>query len=122
MNEALAKPQLDRILRAVKLQVAPPGEHFYVYGEPDRLARPVLFVAMRGLHSPGRMDATGSTSFHRRRRWPGWDEAFQSNAGLARRHNTRAFLLVVYSEIRDSKDEQLARLVPIVTAALAKVP
>jgi len=121
LNEALTKAQLDRILRAVSLQVAPPGDHFYVYGESERLARPVLFVAMRGLHSPeewtawfGQVASPAPLS--------GWDQAYQSNAGLARRHNTRAFLLLVYSEIRDSNNERLARLVPIVTAALAKVP
>ena len=121
LNEALTKAQLDRILRAVSLQVAPPGDHFYVYGESERLARPVLFVAMRGLHSPeewtawfGQVASPAPLS--------GWDQAYQSNAGLARRHNTRAFLLLVYSEIRDSKNENLARLVPIVTATLAKVP
>lgn len=121
LNGALTKPQLDRILRAVKLQVAPPGEHFYIYGESERLARPVLFVAMRGLHSPEEWTA-----------WFGqlaspapladWDQAFRSNAGLARRHNTRAFLLVVASEVRDSQNQQLSKLAPIVTAALAKVP
>ena len=121
LNDAMGKPQLDRILRAVGRQVAPPGEHFYVYGEPERLARPVLFVAMRGLHSPEEWSA-----------WFGqiaspapladWDKAFKSNAGLARRHNTRAFLLVLASEVRDSRNEHLVKLAPIVAAALAKLP
>jgi hypothetical protein len=105
----------------VSSQIAPPGEHFYIYGESERLARPVLFVAMRGLHSPeewtGWFAQVASSA-----PLSGWDQAYQSNAGLARRHNTRAFLLLVYAEIRDSKNEHLARLAPIVTAALAKVP
>ena len=121
LNEALTKPQLDRILQAVRQQVAPPGEHFYIYGESERLARPVLFAAMRGLHSPEEW-----TAWFEQLASPsplaGWDQAFQSNAGLARRHNTRAFLLVVASEVRDSRNEQLSKLAPIVTAALAKVP
>ena len=121
LNDALTRAQLDRILRAVRLQIAPTGEHFYIYGEPERLARPVLFIAMRGLHSPEEwtewFDQVASPA-----PMSGWDQAFQSNAGLARRHDTRAFLLVVYSETRDSKDGQLAKLAPIVAAALAKLP
>lgn len=121
LNEALTKPQLDRILQAVKQQAAPPGEHFYIYGESERLARPVLFAAMRGLHSPEEW-----TAWFEQIASPSplasWDQAFQSNAGLARRHNTRAFLLVLASEVRDSQNQQLSKLAPIVTAALAKVP
>ncbi|MBP8080854.1 MAG: DUF2785 domain-containing protein [Arenimonas sp.] len=121
LNEALGKAQLDRILQAVKQQVAPPGDHFYIYGESERLARPVLFVAMRGLHSPEEWTAWFG-QIASPAPLPGWDQAYQSNAGLARRHNTRAFLLVIYSEIRDSKNENLARLAPMVAAVLAKVP
>jgi hypothetical protein len=121
LNETLTKAQLDRILQAVQQQVAPPGAHFYIYGESERLARPVLFVAMRGLHSPEEWSEWFS-QVASPAPLSGWDQAYQSNAGLARRHNTRAFLLLLYSEIRDSKNDQLARLVPIATAALAKVP
>src|SRR5690606_22331598 len=49
LNPALEKPQLDPILAAVARQVAPAG-HFYIYGEPERLARPVVFALQRGLH------------------------------------------------------------------------
>lgn len=121
LNEALTKPQLDRILQAVKQQVAPPGEHFYIYGESERLARPLLFVAMRGLHSPEEWSAWFE-QIAAPAPLSAWDQAFQSNAGLARRHNTRAFLLVVASEVRDSRNEQLATLAPMVMGALAKVP
>lgn len=120
LNEALDKTQLELIVQAVKKQIAPPGEHFYIYGEPERLARPVLYAAMRGLISSQEW-----TAWFEQLASPApmstWDQAFQSNAGLAKRHNTRAFLLVVYSEIRDSQNEQLAVLVPMVTTALAKV-
>jgi hypothetical protein len=121
LNDAVDKAQLDRLLAAVAAQVAPSGEHFYVYGESERLARPVLFAARRGLHP-----AEFWTAWFQRVAAPAplaaWDMAYRSQSGLARRHNTRAFLLVVYSEVRDSKDPQLAALIPAVTAALASVP
>jgi len=117
LNEALDKAQLDRMLAAVKQQVAPPGEHFYVYGESERLARPVLFAALRGLHSPEQWNAW-FTELASPAPMASWDQAFQSNAGLARRHNMRAFLLVVYTEASNSKNEHLTRLVPAIMAAL----
>lgn len=121
VNPVLDKPQLDRIFAAVASQVAPPGEHFYVYGEPARLARPLLYGALRGLHAEADWQAWfGKISSPAPMKT--WREAFSSNEGLARRHNIRSFLLSVYSEIRDSKDEHLAKMLPAVNAALIAVP
>jgi hypothetical protein len=121
LNPAVDAAQLERIAAAVASQVAPAGEHAYIHGEPERLARPLLFAVQRGLVPADYW-----------KRWfqriaapaplPSWDQAYRSAAGLARRHNTRAFLLLVYSEVRDSKDASLAALTPAVTAALASVP
>lgn len=121
LNPALDKAQLDRMIAAVATQVTPPGEQFYVYGESARLARPVLYAALRGLHTAADWDA-----FFKRISDPAplakWPDAFRDNAGLARRHNARAFLLVVYSEIAESKDEKLIQMLPAVKAAMAVVP
>lgn len=121
LNPALDKAQLDRMIAAVATQVTPPGEQFYVYGESARLARPVLYAALRGLHTAADWDA-----FFKKISDPAplakWPDAFRENAGLARRHNARAFLLVVYSEIADSKDEKLIQMLPAVKAAMAVVP
>lgn len=121
LNGQLDKAQLERMLAAIRTQVAPPGGHFYIYGEPERLARPVLFAAMRGLVTTEEWKAwfgaiAASTPPN------GWDQAFRSNMGLARRHDTRAFLLAIKAEVVDSKDERLAALAPIVSEALAAVP
>jgi hypothetical protein len=99
LNPALDKSQLDRILSAVSSQVAP-ANHFYVYGEPDRLARPVVFVLQRGLHD----DAAW-------RAWleavtaPAHAQAYGSQLALARSHDTRAFLLALYAALATSTDE-----------------
>lgn len=121
VNPVLDKAQLDRIFAAVASQVAPPGEQFYVYGEPARLARPLLYGALRGLHSEAVWKAWFET-LASPAPMKSWREAFMSNEGLARRHNIRSFLLSVYSEIRDSKDEHLAKMLPAVNAALIAVP
>ena len=121
LNPALDRAQLDRILKAVAAQVAPAGEHFYVYGEPGRLARPVLYAALRGLHAESdwqawfaALSSPGSA--------PSWGEAVRTQAGLARAHNTRAFLQSIYVEVAESKEPQLTAMVPALKAALAAVP
>ena len=121
LNPALDRAQLDRILAAVATQVAPAGEHAYTYGEPERLARPVIFVLKRGLHD----DVAWSL-------WlqgvvapapmADWSGAFGSQAGLAKRHNTRAFLLALYAGLQEGGDEALRARVPAVVDALRKVP
>lgn len=121
LNPALDRAQLDRILKAVASQVAPGGGHSYVYGEPGRLARPVLFAALRGMHAESDWQAWFAALAG-----PGpvstWGEAVRTRAGLARAHNTRAFLLAIYAEIAESQDPKLTAMLPAVKAALAAVP
>lgn len=118
LNGKVEKPQLDAMLGALAAKVAPAGEHAYVHGETERLARPVLFTAMRGLHSPEEWQAWFQTVVAPAP-MSSWKQAQASLAGLAKRHNTRAFMLVVYTEIRDSKEEKLVALLPAVTAAMS---
>src|SRR6185503_14749421 len=52
LNPAVTKPQLDRLLSAIATQITPKDPSVaYWAGEPDRLARAVLFIAQRKLHS-----------------------------------------------------------------------
>jgi hypothetical protein len=102
---------LERLLGAVAAQVAPAGEHAYVDGESERLARPVLFAAQRGLLTGDEWQA-----------WllkvatpaplASWDDAFESRAGLARRHNVHAFVYVLYANARESSEANIQALVP----------
>lgn len=120
LNPTLDKFQLDRILDAVAHQAVPAAEHFYIYGEGDRLARPVLFVARRGLHSTDE--------------WTAWFTAIGAAAkpiegqgptqgSLARLHDAKAFLWPVYAALQEGQDAALrSRLMPGVTAALRALP
>ena len=119
LNSAYDKPRLDRILDAVATQVAPEGQA-YVFGEPERLARPVLFIAARGLYSEGEWKA-----------WlakvaapppKGWDAVFEDGDGLARRHDVRAFLLGLYALAAESSQPGVQALVPALRAQLEAVP
>ena len=120
LNPATSKAQLDQLLLAVASQVAPAGNVAYWAGEPDRLARPVVFIAQRKLHSEDEwrkfFDAVSSPQPLR-----SWQAAFTSEVGIRKRHNVRAFLLSVYASASSSEDPGMRGLIGPVTAALKAV-
>lgn len=114
LNPLVDRDQLVLIRNAVATQVAPAGTHFYVYGESERLARPILFVAMRDL-LPAEdwhdwFEAVASPE-----PFADWSAVFTSQAGLAKLHNTRAFLEAIYVNATAGSNEALA---PLGTASL----
>lgn len=119
LNKALDVPQLQRVVDAVAVQAVPAAGHAYVFGEPQRLAAPVVHAASRGLH-----DAAG---------WTAWfgalaprlgdpSMAWRDEAWLARRHDLVAFLQAVYVEADASDDKRAKALLPGVVAALKALP
>jgi Protein of unknown function (DUF2785) len=119
LNPALTRAQLDLLLDAVAAQAVPAAGHAYVFGEPERLARPLLFIAKRGLHSEAE--------------WTAWFAALSMRVGdpalawkdaawLARRHDLAAFLQLLYVETDVSEDPGIARMRPGVLAALKALP
>lgn len=121
LNPALDKRQLDRLLAAVAAKVAPAGEHAYVDGESERLARPVLFIAQRALHSEAEwkawFDALVAPA-----PLASWQDAYASREGLAKRHNVLMFLRTTYVGAREGGDAKFEVLVPHVVAAMKAVP
>jgi hypothetical protein len=99
LNEAYGKAELERIIAAIAGQVAPEG-HFYIYGESERLARPIIFLSARGLIEEAEWTAWFDALVQR-------DESdlFGSQAGLARRHNVKAFLNAVLVGARLTRGE-----------------
>jgi hypothetical protein len=122
LNPAIDKAQLESLVEAALMQVVPAAGHFYIYGESERLARPILVAARRGL-----IDAEwwrrSLTRLGEPRPFAAWDQAFGSQAGLARLHNTKAFVLVLYANVRDNTHEGLrdALLAPV-REVLEKLP
>ncbi|MDR0184650.1 DUF2785 domain-containing protein [Lysobacter arvi] len=49
LNPALDAPQLHRIVEAIATQAVPPVGVAYVFGEPQRLAAPIVSAAQRGV-------------------------------------------------------------------------
>jgi len=114
--------QLNRLREAIAKQVAPAGKHAYIHGEPLRLARAVFYTAKRGLHDAidweawlARVSASSPLT--------SWNDAFSSEAGLAKRHNTAAFLSMLYLIAQEQDDaETRDRLLPGLRAAVKNVP
>lgn len=120
LNPAFGKPELIRIRSAIAAQLAP-TEHFYIYGESLRLAQPILYMARRDLFSEAEWSAWFAEISG-----PGplgsWDNAFNSQAGLARRHNLLGFLSAIYALADTSGDPAFAALMPGARSALAALP
>lgn len=119
LNPALSRAQLDRLLHAIEMQAVPISAHAYIHGEPERLVRPLLFIARRDLYSEAE--------------WTTWLASLSSRLGdpalawkdadwLARRHDLAAFLHVLYVETDVSEEPGIAKLKPGVLAALKVLP
>jgi len=120
LNPALEKAQLDLLLAAVTSQIAI-TEHSYIDGESERLLRPVLYIAKRGLHGEQEWQAWMDTLVA-----PAplakWEDAFSSSAGLAKRHNLQLFLLLLQANTLQSDNKDWALLNRLSLSALKELP
>lgn len=120
--QLVLNPRIDAegmrvIVSAVGVQVAPKG-HAYIHGESERLARPILFAAGRGVLSEAE--------------WSDWlvklatpvnaDKVFASEEGLAWRHNVMGFLQALYMNVVVGSDPKDDVLRPGLEAALKAMP
>jgi hypothetical protein len=120
VNPRTSKAQLDQMLGAIATQIAPAGEHFYVYGEGDRLAQAVFYIAKRKLHTADEW-----------RKWfeqvaapaplAKWADAWTSQRGLAKHHNTWGFVTALYVYARESGAEFQALVLPSIVAAVKQL-
>jgi hypothetical protein len=122
LNPAITKAQLDRLLAAIATQVAPkdPGVAYWA-GEPDRLARAVIFIAQRKLHAEAEWK-TWFESVMSPAPLVSWNVAFTSEIGIRKRHNVRAFLLSVLATALTSEDTGLKQLAEPARNSLKLVP
>lgn len=120
LNEHIDAAQVDRLVSAVLTQVAPAGETFYVYGEPNRLARAVHYAHSRGVIEDERwqewLQAVSDPA-----PLESWNDAYSSQAGLARRHNTLGFLLALHVYATASEAENDGALDAMVMQAIEGV-
>jgi hypothetical protein len=120
LNPAFERADLERMREAVRAQIAPTG-HFYIYGEPDRLARPILMIARRGVLSEAEWSAWFA-ELASPAPFADWGEAFGSQAGLARRHDVSAFVSAIYLSAALDGDASTDALLSGAEAALRVLP
>jgi hypothetical protein len=120
VNPRTTKAQLDQMLAAISSQIAPAGEHFYIYGEDDRLAQAVFYIAKRKLHTAEEW-----------RKWfeqvaapaplAKWGDAWTSQRGIAKHQNTWAFLTTLYVYVRESGAEFQDLVLPSIVAGIKQL-
>jgi hypothetical protein len=120
VNPRTSKAQLDQMLGAIASQLAPEGEHFYVYGEGNRLAQAVFYIARRKLHTASEwqkwFDQVAAPAPLGK-----WADAWASQRGLAKHHNTTAFLNSLYVDVRESGGEFQELVLPSIVGALEQI-
>ncbi|MGD8383840.1 MAG: DUF2785 domain-containing protein [Lysobacterales bacterium] len=120
LNPKVNAAQVRQLMAAVASQVAPRGPVFYVFGEPERLARAAYYAYRRGVLD----DAAWAAWFDSATNpspLPDWRAAYASRAGLARRHNTLAFLRALYLDANGDTDNQTPALADMVRHAIGRV-
>ncbi len=116
LNPRIDGEGLRLIVSAVGAQVAPKG-HAYVFGESERLARPVLFAAARGAMD----EAKWAEWLMVLTRAPDGVKPFGSE-WLAWRHDAAAFLQALYVNAKLGSDAADDVLLPGLEAALKAMP
>jgi hypothetical protein len=118
LNPALSKAQQLQLVQAIGQQVAP--DHAYRFGEPERLARPILFIARRE-----ELDEQDWQNWFAKLAdpapLPNWEAVWQDADGLARRHNLRAFALEIFLNATLSEQPGIQALEPRAVELLSAI-
>lgn len=120
LNPAIERTDIIRLRDAIALQAAQ-SERAYVFGEADRLAAPIIFMARRGLFTREDWRAwfaqvVAPAPF------ASWDGVFSSSPMLRKRHNLIAFLHSVYvsAALSENRDDDV--LAECASEALRTLP
>ena len=121
LNDNVTIQQLLGLSQALATQVSPDNGHAYIHGESERLARPILYMARRGKLSQLEWD-TWFAQIADPAPFKTWNEVFTSEAGLAKLHNTKAFVNAIYVNASASENENLIVLRNSALSVLTKLP
>ena len=120
LNPRVGVPGLRRLMEAVSTQVAPRGAEFYTFGEPERLARAVVFAYRRNLLDASFWEAW-LAALASPKPLADWGSAFLTLEGLAKRHNTVAFLHALSFAGRAGGDEAGRAIAGLADKAVAQI-
>ena len=91
LNKKVSKVHLNQLLDALKTQISPQKSHFYIYGEPKRLAMAFIYIVLRGEHTQQEL-VSYLDSVVNPAPFADWQSVYGDNKGLAKLHNTRSFI------------------------------
>ena len=120
LNPAFGRVELERIRDAVATQISPAG-HFYIYGEGERLANPILYMAGRGVFTEAEWTAW-LTRVASPAPLASWNDAFSHNVDLARLHDVAQFMQSLYLVAKLDSTTADDALLPGAEAALHTLP
>ncbi|MDO6426681.1 DUF2785 domain-containing protein [Thalassotalea sp. 1_MG-2023] len=119
LNKQVTKAQHQQLLTAIKQQISPKNT-FYTFGEPKRLAMPVVYIILQNKLSADEF-ANWLTSVTSPAPFETWQSVYQSEQGLAKLHNTRSFLHNLYVITSNSKNPQLKAIQASLQQALTSL-
>jgi hypothetical protein len=120
LNPAINNEQLLAITDAVATQIKGNNGHSYIFGEPGRLARPIIYAAKRSIRTEAAWTAWLLMLQTDLKNTP--EQAYNNSNWLASRHNLNDFLTTLYLETDLSNDETLKPLHLAVISALKNMP
>lgn len=119
LNKELKDTQLKTLGDALATQINPKSNHFYRFGEPERLARAFAYILLRDdvqveYWKKWIVETTRPTGFE------SWRDVFMSESGLSQRNNVRQFLTNLYAMISSSENARLVEFTPTVLEMIGK--
>ncbi len=121
LNPQITKADAVIIRGAVASQIRADNKHAFIHGEPARLAMPILFLASRGIFTEAEWTAW-LEQISAPSPLSNWNAAFNTESGLAQRHNLKQFLNAVYLNATLSDSDATRQLLTGTKAALKKLP
>ena len=114
LNSKVSAESLLELRAAIAQQITNRTGYAFTHNEPERLARPILFMAMQSKISSEDW-TTWFATLADPAPLPDWGAAYQSETDLARLHNLKSFARVLYINASLSEDEALK---PIANGAI----
>jgi len=120
INRNISKPQREQLLSALQTQVNPANLHFYNYGEPKRLATAFLYIVLQGDYQ-GPEISKFLESVATPAPFDDWASVYSNNKGLAKLHNTRAFIYSILAITGKSDNPKLKEMQPTLLNIIKKL-
>ncbi|NQY12686.1 MAG: DUF2785 domain-containing protein [Henriciella sp.] len=114
LNPNVETADLRTLKGAITSQITARTSHAFSAGEPERLARPIFFMAPREVFTDDEW-ADWFSALADPAPMADWSGAFKSEIDLARLHNLKAFARVIYINASLSENEAL---IPLATGSL----